>query len=101
MPAPRIPSLVHRILSRLASAEAQEIDPWLRDDIRIARLTVAHAARGDAVKCSPHVLASYEVLGLHPDRVGPAIQARIEALGSPPFEEVCGAPKKPPQSVKL
>jgi hypothetical protein len=100
MPA-RIHSLVHRILSRLASAEAYEINPWLRDDIRIARLTVLHAARGDAVECSPHVLSSYEVLGLHPDRVWPAIQARREAVGWPPFEEVCDAPKKPSQSVKL
>jgi hypothetical protein len=100
MPA-SIHSLVHRILSRLASAEAKEPDPWLRDDIRIARLTVVHAARGDAVGCSPHVLSSYEVLGLHPDKVWPAIQARKEAQGSPPFEEVCDAPKKPSQSVKL
>ena len=100
MPA-SIHPLVHRILSRLFQAEAKEGNPWFRDDITIARLTVSHAARGDAVCCSPHVLASYEVLGPHPDKVWPAILARQEAPGPPPSEEVRDAPKKPSQSVKL
>jgi hypothetical protein len=89
--------LSSRILSRLAEAEAHELNPWLRDDLRIARLTVAYAASDEAVLCSPHVLASYRVLGLHPEKVWPAIQARRLALGP-----LCAAPpKKPPQSVKL
>jgi hypothetical protein len=93
------PAFVRRILSRLSAAEAQEPNPWLRDDLCIARLTLAHAARGDAVKCSPHVLASYEVLGLHPEKVWPAIQKRREALG--PLEAIGAPPKKPAQSAKL
>ncbi|HEY6766487.1 MAG TPA: hypothetical protein VI386_17145, partial [Candidatus Sulfotelmatobacter sp.] len=68
--------LVRRILRRLVESEAEELNPWIRDDLRIARLIVAHAARGDAVRCSPQVLASYEVLGLHPEKVWPAILAR-------------------------
>jgi hypothetical protein len=90
------PAIVRRILSRLSAAEALEVDPWFRDDLRIARLTVAYAARGEAVLCAPDVLASYVVLGLHPEKVWPAIQARRTALGP-----VCDVPKKPPQAVKL
>lgn len=96
---PQLQPLVYRILSRLSEAQAEEPDPWLRDDLKIACLIVAHAARGDAVLCTPDVLASYEVLGLHPKKVWPAIQARHEALG-----EISCAPavrKKPPRSVKL
>jgi hypothetical protein len=105
MPA-RIPPLSRRILSRLAAAEVQEPDPWLRDDLQIARLTVLYAALGEAVECAPQVLASYELLGLHPEKVWPAIQARRKALLGPLYGEVCGEgsgapPKKPAQSVKL
>lgn len=94
------PSLLRRIHSRLTEAESREPDPWVRDDLEIARLIVAHTLHGDAVACSPHVLASYEVLGLHPEKVWPAIIKRREALG--PLEVAGAAPaKKPPQSVKL
>jgi hypothetical protein len=92
----RIQPFSLRVLSRLAQALTQEIDPWLRDDIQIARWTVLYAARGEAEICGPHVLASYQVLGLHPEKVWPAIQARSLALGP-----LCAAPKKPPQSIKL
>lgn len=98
MPATR---LAGRVLSRLAQAEACELNPHYRDDLRIARLTVAYAASGEAVLCSPDVLASYVVLGLHPQKVWPAIQARRKALG---LREETGAPpvpKKAAQSVKL
>ncbi len=73
---------------------------WLRDDLKIARLTVLYAATGEAVLCSPHVLASYAVLGLHPEKVWPAIQARRLALWGPLFQAEA-PPKKPAQSVKL
>lgn len=96
---PPLHSLNRRILSRLSQAQAEEPNPWLRDDLQIASLIVAHAARGDAVLCSPDVLASYEVLGLHPKKVWPAIQARHEALGD--ISEAPAVPKKPPRSVKL
>lgn len=96
---PAICALSRRILSRLAQAEAREPDPWLRDDLQVARLTVLYAASGEAVCCSPQVLASYAVLGLHPEKVWPAIEARRKALG--PFDVIGAPPKKPAQSVKL
>jgi hypothetical protein len=100
-PCPALPRLVRRILLRLDDAIAHESDLWLRDDHKIAKLTVLYAATGEAEICGPYVLASYEVLGTHPEKVWPKILARRKALG---FEEVSGAapvPKKPPQSVKL
>lgn len=97
MPLTLIQSLSLRVVSRLDQALSQEPDPWARDDLKIAKRLVLHAARGDCVECSPHVLASYEVLGLHPEKVWPAIQARRDALGP-----LCDLPpKKPAQSVKL
>jgi hypothetical protein len=98
MPATRLSG---RVLARLTQAEACELNPHYRDDLQIARLMVHYAATGKAVLCSPHVLASYMVLGLHPDKVWPAIQARRKALG---LCEEAGAPpvpKKAAQSVKL
>lgn len=98
MPATR---LAERVLVRLEQAVGRESDPWLRDDMKIARRIVLHAARGDAVCCSPHVLASYEVLGLHPDKVWPAILARRKALGPLDVWAAPPVPKKPAQAVKL
>lgn len=89
-----------RVLSWLERAKAQELDPWLRDDLHIAYLTVLYAGRGDAVACAPNVLATYEVLGVHPDKVWPRIFARKLALGLLD-QEVAPPPKKPAQSVKL
>src|ERR1700683_3247363 len=93
--------LARRVVSRLVQAEVKELDPHYRDDLKIARLTVAYAASGEAMLCPPHVLASYAVLGLHPEKVWPAILARRKALLGPLYEEVSGAlpPKKPAQSV--
>jgi len=88
-----------RVLRRLAAATSEESDPWLRDDLQIAHRTVLHAALGDAVECSTHVLASYEILGVHPEKVWPAICARREARGGPWY--VGAPPKKPAQSVQL
>jgi hypothetical protein len=88
-----------RVLRRLAAATSEESDPWLRDDLQIAHRTVLHAALGDAVECSAHVLASYEILGVHPEKVWPAICARREARGGPWC--VGAPPKKPAQSVQL
>jgi hypothetical protein len=119
MPAtsrPALPRLVRRILARLADASAHEPDPWLRDDLMIAKLTVLYAANGEAPICGPHVLASYMVLGLHPRKVWPKIVARRKAQFGRDYSlyydendnwrvdstwaETPGA-KKPPQSVKL
>lgn len=94
MPSPRLSG---RVVVRLAQAEVSELNPHYRDDITIAKLIVLYAANGEAVECSPHVLASYHVLGIHPDKVWPAIEARRNALG-----QLCDLPpKKPAQSVKL
>jgi hypothetical protein len=100
MPATRLSG---RVVERLTQAEACEPNPHYRDDLQIARLTVHYAATGEAVLCPPHVLASYAVLGLHPEKVWPAIEARRKALLGP-LLEVLGAPpvpKKAAQSVKL
>lgn len=63
-----------RILERLSQAEAHEPNSHLRTDYRIAFRTVLHSARGDAILCTPHVLATYEVLGCHPDHVWRIVQ---------------------------
>lgn len=95
--------LTSRILSRLEVSEWRETDPWLRDDYRIAWITVLLAAYG---RSHPDVTATYRVLGLHPEKVWPAIVARRRAqLGSlyeQFFAEDRGAlpPKKPARSVR-
>jgi hypothetical protein len=82
------------ILDYLASAELREDDVWLRDDVRIAWITVLNASQGSPI---PHVAATYAVLGLHPDKVWPAILARREALLGKPSPS---SPKKQPEPVK-
>jgi len=89
-----------RILSRLVQAELREMNPHLRDDYRIAWITVCLAAHGDP---EPLVAASYAVLGLHPNKVWPAIVARRKALLGTHYADFWGqplVPKKPAQSVK-
>jgi hypothetical protein len=105
MPATRLSG---RVVKRLTQAEACEPNPHYRDDLQIARLTVHYAATGEAVLCPPHVLASYAVLGLHPEKVWPAIEARRKALLGPLLEVLDAPqlrretpPKKAAQSVKL
>jgi hypothetical protein len=93
--------LSERILSRLERAEAHEPNPHLQADYRIAWITVIRASRGELW---PHVTATYEVLGLHPDKVWPAILARRKALLGPLYEAFYGVslpPKKPPQSAAV
>jgi hypothetical protein len=70
-------TLAERVLRRLEAAEKKEPDPWLRDDIRIAWITVLEASRGNR---QPHIDATYRVLGLHPDKVWPAIIERHLAI---------------------
>lgn len=93
--------LADRILARLWDAELRELNPHLRDDYRIAWITVSLAERGNPI---PHIEASYRVLGLHPENVWPAIVARRKAdLGSL-YEQFFGVslpPKKPVESVRL
>lgn len=80
--------LAERVLVRLEQAEKKEIDPWLRDDLRIAWITVQWSQRGvpgwfwRGSSLPPHVAATYQVLDCHPDAVWPRIVAkRKEKLG--------------------
>src|SRR5579863_2776356 len=100
MTSPPLRSLVRRVLSRLERAELREPDPHFQDDYRVAWITVCNAARNVP---SPHRAATYTVLGLHPDKVWPAILARRNALLGLPYEEFRSnslPPKKPVQSVR-
>jgi len=82
------------ILAFLAQQEDLEPNAWFRDDIRIAWITTLWAALGYS---HPHVDACYAVLGLHPDKVYPAILARRAGLLGPHPD--ISVPKKPPQSI--
>lgn len=100
MPSAAISSLARRILARLEAAEAKEINPHFQDDIRIAWITVLYAAQELPI---PHVQASYRVLGLHPERVWPAIVERRKALLGRCYERFVGEslpPKKPAASER-
>lgn len=76
-----------RILDYLAWAESAELDAWLRDDLRIAWLTVSFAEQGYE---QPHIAATQQVLGLHPDHVFAKIEERRELkLGRVEYEKFC------------
>ena len=75
--SPKGSSVSERVLARLIQAEAHEQDPWMRDDIRIAWIATLYASQGNP---QPHIDATYRVLGLHPDKVWPAICARRAAI---------------------
>jgi len=101
----QLPAIALRTLARLEQAETHEPNPHMRDDYRIAWITVLRAARGERI---PFVSATYAVLGLHPEKVWPAIVERRKfLLGAAYFqnqEKVLGAqlpPKKPVRSVRL
>jgi hypothetical protein len=90
-----------RVLVRLEQAEANEVNPHYRDDIRVAWITALNAARGVS---QPHIVACYAVLGLHPSDVWPAIVARRKAKLGPFYEKFFGVdlpPKKPAGSVRV
>ena len=94
-----MPAFTRRVLSRLEQAELLELNPHLKDDYRIAWITVLYASAG---MNQPNVVATYRVLGLHPDKVWPAIVARRKAdLGSlsEEFWGEAASPKKPVRSV--
>ncbi len=101
--ATSIPAWARRVLFHLEQAEAREPNPHLQADFRIAWITVLYAARGDPL---PHVAATYQVLGLHPDLVWSAIVRRRKALLGSCYaefwgEEISLPPKKPVQSEKV
>jgi hypothetical protein len=103
-----------RVMLRLEQAEKSEENPHYRDDVRVSWICVLKAFRGEA---EPHVLATYAVLGLHPDAVWSSIQSRRRAklgadynkvytadgrLLAPDYLDIFGAssPKKPVQSER-
>ncbi len=92
--------LTQRILSRLETAEASEPNAHLRDDYRIAWITVLNASRGDL---RPALGATITVLGCHPDQVWANIVRQRQYLLGREFEkfygEGCCPPKKPARSV--
>ena len=97
-----------RVLAYLEQAGKKEIDPWLRDDIRIAWITAKWSQHGVPEwswrkDSSAYVAATYQVLNCHPDEVWPRIVAARKAKLGAAYEEVWGAhsvPKKPVQSEK-
>src|ERR1700688_3237260 len=101
--------LAERVLVYLENAERKEIDPWLRDDYRIAWITTRWARDGVPDwswhrDSSPHVAATYQVLRCHPDEVWPHIVAQRKAKLGPLYEKVWGAelpPKKPVRAEKF
>jgi hypothetical protein len=100
VPQRGLPSLARRILFRLERAEEGESNPHFRDDYRVAWITVLRAARGESC---PFVSATYTVLGLHPEKVWPAILARRRSLLGPLYDDFYGEGvplKKPPASVR-
>jgi hypothetical protein len=74
-----------RILSRIVQIQAHEENPHLRDDYQIAWLTVRYCETGEAVLCTPDVLATYRILGVHPAKVWRKIVERRNALLGPPI----------------
>lgn len=102
LPQERCLNLSKRVLLRLEQAEQGESDPWNRDDIRIAWITVFYASQGNS---QPHVDATYRVLGVHPDKVWAKIVAFRKAMLGPEYETVLASliqrsPKKPCASVR-
>lgn len=90
--------LVSRILSRLERAEWHEPNPHFQADYRIAWITVRRAARGELLA---HVTATYAVLGLHPEKVWPAIlERRRSLLGAGIAWQQDLPPKKPVRSER-
>jgi hypothetical protein len=77
-----------RVLAYLEQAEKKEIDPWLRDDLRIAWITAKWSQHGVPEwawhRYSPaHSAATYQVLSCLPDEVWPRILAKRKSqLGS-------------------
>ena len=85
--------LAERVLVYLEKAETKETDPWLRDDIRIAWITVLWSRDGVpdwSLHCdtSPHTAATWQVLHCHPDQVWPRIVARRELQLGPEYSNL-------------
>lgn len=83
---------VRRILAYLFDSEAREVNPWLRDDIRVAAKTLKYAFEGES---DPFRLAFVSYFGTHPEKAVPYWQERAAKT------EAWGNPKKPVQAVEV
>lgn len=91
--------LSERICDYLAKAEDKERDVWLRDDIRLAFLTVLYAGRGYDI---PDVWAYYYYLGGHPKKIIPILverAAKHAAMEAPP-KKAAASERKAAQGKK-
>jgi len=92
-----------RILLRLEASEKKEIDPWLRDDIRIAWITTRWSQHGIPDwslhgYATPYVAATWQVLHCHPDQVFSGIIARRKMMLGAEYADFFSdatSPKKP------
>ena len=99
-----------RILLHLEKAEKTEIDPWYRDDLRIAWITTHWSQRGIPswslhANATPYVAATWQVLHCHPDQVFPELSARRMAMLGAEYADFfpadASSPKKPCVHVGL
>lgn len=72
------------IVDYLLWARDAEIEPWFRDDYQIALRTCLNLGKGVP---RPFAVACRETLGLHPDKVWPAIVERKRWLLKGAFRE--------------
>jgi hypothetical protein len=110
LPQERPLEMTERVLTYLESAEKKEIDPWLRDDIRIAWITTQWSQHGVPDwswhrDSPPYVAATYQVLHCRPEQVWPRIEAQRKAQLGAMYAELWGgaassSPRKPVQSEK-
>ena len=63
-------------MARLVQSEAHEVDPHFRDDYRQSFITLTLAMRGNTI---PFIVASYQVYGIHPDKVWSSVLAKRKA----------------------
>lgn len=69
-------SFVDRVLARLVQAEAHEPDVWERENYRQSAMVVSLARRGNT---EPFTVSSYQMYGVHPDKLHAKIVARRKA----------------------
>lgn len=81
---PGFPPELVAVLDYLLWARDAEEHPWFRTDYQIAFRTCLNVGQGCP---KPFVVASRETLGLHPDKIWPALVARSRWLLGNRFRE--------------
>jgi len=110
-----LPKLSQRIIDALVRAELREPDAWNRDSQRIARMTVASAARGDPNPWSRSFLAyfgkphekAFKIWSERSEQLEIELarcRAMVESEQAQPVQLAIDfemlPPKKPPQSIR-